>query len=281
MWFSHHDQRILASDIHTESRLKAALESCLPANEALQAYLWKIISRFEDAGAPQNPGSFSFGGLDYLCRAHCLLNSGHRLIALVFSPVNDNGQNGLFEYSDDSSSSINRMSDFDTRREPLANGDDKSESQPLSNGRKFRSGADGGDFFSSAAKSEVTYYYSLLPRSDEGHYKELDRNSHAKYTKSASSAVDAEIEDPDEIVPVVQPGARQFSSVAAEANVADSRAATAQLSGIRKTASATAPGHSCQECGTTQSPEWRKGPNGSKTLCNACGLRYAKRLRQR
>ncbi|KAH9461030.1 hypothetical protein MJO28_009822 [Puccinia striiformis f. sp. tritici] len=33
----------------------------------------------------------------------------------------------------------------------------------------------------------------------------------------------------------------------------------------------------CLDCGVTQSPEWRKGPQGRKTLCNACGLRYAKK----
>ncbi|KAI9019997.1 hypothetical protein CLU79DRAFT_756670 [Phycomyces nitens] len=33
----------------------------------------------------------------------------------------------------------------------------------------------------------------------------------------------------------------------------------------------------CTDCGTTSSPEWRKGPQGSKTLCNACGLRWAKK----
>jgi hypothetical protein len=27
----------------------------------------------------------------------------------------------------------------------------------------------------------------------------------------------------------------------------------------------------CASCGTTNSPEWRKGPNGTKSLCNACG----------
>ncbi|KAJ1961124.1 hypothetical protein H4R35_007484, partial [Dimargaris xerosporica] len=26
----------------------------------------------------------------------------------------------------------------------------------------------------------------------------------------------------------------------------------------------------------TETPEWRKGPNGPRTLCNACGLIYAK-----
>ncbi|KAM0755355.1 GATA-domain-containing protein [Meredithblackwellia eburnea MCA 4105] len=32
----------------------------------------------------------------------------------------------------------------------------------------------------------------------------------------------------------------------------------------------------CRDCGTVDSPEWRKGPEGPKSLCNACGLRYAK-----
>jgi len=31
----------------------------------------------------------------------------------------------------------------------------------------------------------------------------------------------------------------------------------------------------CYHCGTTDSPEWRKGPEGANTLCNACGLRFA------
>ncbi|CAO1629620.1 unnamed protein product [Jaminaea pallidilutea] len=32
----------------------------------------------------------------------------------------------------------------------------------------------------------------------------------------------------------------------------------------------------CTSCGTSNSPEWRKGPSGQKTLCNACGLRYSR-----
>lgn len=31
--------------------------------------------------------------------------------------------------------------------------------------------------------------------------------------------------------------------------------------------------HVCSDCGTADSPEWRKGPNGPKTLCNACGCK--------
>ncbi|GAA5988752.1 hypothetical protein JCM10908_006156 [Rhodotorula pacifica] len=34
----------------------------------------------------------------------------------------------------------------------------------------------------------------------------------------------------------------------------------------------------CESCGTINSPEWRKGPSGVKSLCNACGLRYARHV---
>jgi PAS domain S-box-containing protein len=39
--------------------------------------------------------------------------------------------------------------------------------------------------------------------------------------------------------------------------------------------------HRCGDCGTADSPEWRKGPNGPKTLCNACGLRWSKKEKRR
>lgn len=31
----------------------------------------------------------------------------------------------------------------------------------------------------------------------------------------------------------------------------------------------------CRKCGKTKTPQWRLGPSGPGTLCNACGLRYA------
>lgn len=36
----------------------------------------------------------------------------------------------------------------------------------------------------------------------------------------------------------------------------------------------------CVSCGAVESPEWRAGPQGPKTLCNACGLKYAKQQRK-
>ncbi|KZV69275.1 hypothetical protein PENSPDRAFT_652483 [Peniophora sp. CONT] len=41
------------------------------------------------------------------------------------------------------------------------------------------------------------------------------------------------------------------------------------------------PGQACLGCGANQTPEWRRGPLGPRTLCNACGLVYAKMLKKR
>ncbi|WFC97818.1 hypothetical protein MYAM1_000538 [Malassezia yamatoensis] len=43
-------------------------------------------------------------------------------------------------------------------------------------------------------------------------------------------------------------------------------------------AAAAASPKACSSCGKKDSPEWRRGPTGHKTLCNACGLRYARSL---
>lgn len=49
----------------------------------------------------------------------------------------------------------------------------------------------------------------------------------------------------------------------------DSRAA-----GDKKKKLKVADEYVCTDCGTLDSPEWRKGPNGPKTLCNACGCMF-------
>jgi hypothetical protein len=30
----------------------------------------------------------------------------------------------------------------------------------------------------------------------------------------------------------------------------------------------------CSHCGVQKTPQWRAGPEGAKTLCNACGVRF-------
>jgi len=39
-------------------------------------------------------------------------------------------------------------------------------------------------------------------------------------------------------------------------------------------------GQRCQMCDTTKTPEWRKGPDGTHCLCNACGLRWARQSKK-
>lgn len=36
----------------------------------------------------------------------------------------------------------------------------------------------------------------------------------------------------------------------------------------------------CGQCKDTDTPEWRRGPYGSKTLCNACGLYFSKLIKR-
>jgi len=50
----------------------------------------------------------------------------------------------------------------------------------------------------------------------------------------------------------------------------------------RQKAEAPVPeGQTCLGCNATSTPEWRRGPLGPRTLCNACGLVYAKLIKKR
>lgn len=42
-----------------------------------------------------------------------------------------------------------------------------------------------------------------------------------------------------------------------------------------------APPGRCHSCNRIDTPEWRRGPDGARTLCNACGLHYAKLERKK
>ena len=34
-------------------------------------------------------------------------------------------------------------------------------------------------------------------------------------------------------------------------------------------------GKKCEACSATSTPQWRRGPSGARTLCNACGVKYS------
>ena len=44
-------------------------------------------------------------------------------------------------------------------------------------------------------------------------------------------------------------------------------------SDAKKRRGRAAPPGRCHSCNRAETPEWRRGPDGARTLCNACGLR--------
>ncbi|KAI0339410.1 hypothetical protein BDW22DRAFT_1431680 [Trametopsis cervina] len=61
----------------------------------------------------------------------------------------------------------------------------------------------------------------------------------------------------------------------------DGGAGKARQSNVIKNDQPVEGGQTCLGCGATSTPEWRRGPMGPRTLCNACGLVYAKLIKKR
>ena len=59
----------------------------------------------------------------------------------------------------------------------------------------------------------------------------------------------------------------------------DSKAGFAAADTKKRRGRAAPPGR-CHSCNRAETPEWRRGPDGARTLCNACGLHYAKLTRK-
>ncbi|KAI8595228.1 hypothetical protein EDD21DRAFT_313672 [Dissophora ornata] len=59
----------------------------------------------------------------------------------------------------------------------------------------------------------------------------------------------------------------------ADINIRNSKNGDASYQKYRKRAKRTQPPGRCLSCDSSDTPEWRRGPDGARTLCNACGLR--------
>ncbi|GBF98497.1 GATA type zinc finger transcription factor family [Raphidocelis subcapitata] len=69
-------------------------------------------------------------------------------------------------------------------------------------------------------------------------------------------------------------GKRGASSAASSASGGARRGGGRQARGFVGDGAGGVPGQVCCECGQTSTPQWREGPAGPRTLCNACGMRY-------
>ncbi|SZF02623.1 unnamed protein product [Blumeria hordei] len=61
---------------------------------------------------------------------------------------------------------------------------------------------------------------------------------------------------------------------------ADEAKTHSYCSDAKKRRGRAAPPGRCHSCNRAETPEWRRGPDGARTLCNACGLHYAKLTRK-
>jgi len=62
-------------------------------------------------------------------------------------------------------------------------------------------------------------------------------------------------------------------------DVDEAKAGFAGADSKKRRGRAAPPGR-CHSCNRAETPEWRRGPDGARTLCNACGLHYAKLTRK-
>ncbi|PWN29373.1 hypothetical protein BDZ90DRAFT_230250 [Jaminaea rosea] len=76
------------------------------------------------------------------------------------------------------------------------------------------------------------------------------------------------------------PMSREYQAAAAADMDDDRRNSLEGPNKYKKRSRAPAPS-SCKNCGTNETPEWRRGPDGARTLCNACGLHFAKMVKKR
>jgi hypothetical protein len=63
-------------------------------------------------------------------------------------------------------------------------------------------------------------------------------------------------------------------------NAEDYKAGGFASADSKKRRGKAAPPGRCHSCNRAETPEWRRGPDGARTLCNACGLHYAKLTRR-
>lgn len=111
--------------------------------------------------------------------------------------------------------------------------------------------------------SQANYFHHLIPTDASSSVTQPDSKPHPPAFPSATSSV---------------PGkARSKRSRAAPCDWS-SRLLLVQsgpeTAASRKRDTSDVFGRTCLHCGSDKTPQWRLGPMGPKTLCNACGVRY-------
>ncbi|XP_027345946.1 GATA transcription factor 11 isoform X2 [Abrus precatorius] len=72
----------------------------------------------------------------------------------------------------------------------------------------------------------------------------------------------------------IQPTGKLLSSVNKKQREEDISLLTSKTETKRSSSQESVAPRKCMHCEMTKTPQWREGPMGPKTLCNACGVRY-------
>ncbi|KAK4703233.1 hypothetical protein P7C70_g2988, partial [Phenoliferia sp. Uapishka_3] len=112
---------------------------------------------------------------------------------------------------------------------------------------------------------------SFAPSEQSGVYQQTHPRSESFQSYSSEEIVNSS--SMTSKLPPLRPAKSRISEEQSSVSGADppSKAPKAKAEPVNKLGP-----KACESCGTINSPEWRKGPGGVKSLCNACGLRYAR-----
>jgi len=103
----------------------------------------------------------------------------------------------------------------------------------------------------------------------------LDTLDEAISTADGSFALLRSLREPEELQ-------EAHASSPVEMKIPESQGSSVDKSASSTDESSQVPdGQTCLGCRATSTPEWRRGPMGPRTLCNACGLVYAKLIKRR
>lgn len=109
---------------------------------------------------------------------------------------------------------------------------------------------------------------------DEQQYEEEDDEE--DYRKAPKEVASDESEQrPAKVAPAPRPKkSRRVAEKPVKPRGSQGRKASLDTASASSPTSERSSSPVCKECGTRTTPLWRAGPDGTKSLCNRCGIRY-------
>ncbi|KAI7898221.1 GATA zinc finger-domain-containing protein [Cokeromyces recurvatus] len=116
-----------------------------------------------------------------------------------------------------------------------------------------------------------------LSNSAKAIYKAIESNAE-HYIDKKEQVIDQQIDEEDEEFNIKTPNkdCAEYELIRQARNLQNNQPSPKYRKRIRRSLN----GQRCHSCNTTETPEWRRGPDGARTLCNACGLHYSKLLKK-